>query len=103
MNCHYCDQPCSQPSKFARWQNDSWYDNSWSCYHCHTFYHKGKINLITEINGEEFCLQFLYEPSEFPASLFATKNSKTILNFEKHPDINPGNINEKVKTYILFS
>lgn len=101
MKCHYCDKVC---------RNNV---SSWICDNCSAEFFHGHINLYTSIKGEAYTFQMRFEHTQFPARIICPFNfdisglsnrKNNIINLPKIPDnINPANVNEKVKLFLLFS
>ncbi len=109
MNCHYCHNLC---------RNNV---SSWICDICPAEFFNGHINLYTTINGKKYTFQMRFEHTEFPARIICPRTKvldlipdgkiehmvrmdSHIINLPKIPDnINPSNVQEKVKLYLLFS
>ena len=97
MNCIYCNKE----TQSLHHSHDS--HLNWRCNPCKTYYHKGLINMFSNVNNYLFAVQFLYEHSDYKARIIETKNGRTLVKFSHFPDINPFNINNKLKLYLTFS
>lgn len=89
MNCHYCDRECAKGS------NDYQY-----CRTCYVDYAGHKMTMWCLINHKLYSLQINYEHTQYPAQIVHEK--EVLINFEKIPDINPLNIEEKIRLYLKF-
>lgn len=109
MNCHYCHNLC---------RNNV---SSWICNICPAEFFSGHINLYTYIDGKKYTFQMRHEHTDSPARIICPRPNVNkdfgnvigatshyvdshIINLPKIPDnINPTNVNEKIKLYLLFS
>ena len=94
MNCKYCGKFCTKDS------SQSWYCNS-----CKTeFRRNGTINMDCVINNKKFFFQnrsAIYPKS--PGRIFNDSIGREVCVFDILPNINPSNIIEKLKLYLIFS
>ena len=105
--CQFCDTFCKKGGKTAT--KSQW----WNCKQCDVQYEtslKGKINLIhlkTKMKDNKFYVVRI-SFSEHESTIYAWEkfngsyNAYEVVSFNHILDINPENLSEKLKTYLLF-
>ncbi len=97
MNCHYCNQVCEKNE----------IQSVDFCHPCQVRYHGVAITLYTNLNGKEYSVKFINGPCDFPTRIGLSRPGSwvttVLFNLTTRPDINPTNIQEKLKLYLTFS
>jgi hypothetical protein len=99
MNCIYCQQPCkpyiySAGSRCEPCNVDYWHHSDFYCANI-------RLQGGDYYNNETMYLQFTLPPFKPMARIVS--NSTVHLTFDYMPNINPQNIKDKFKLYLLFS
>lgn len=99
MNCHYCKQTCVTLTQ----------GSAYKCDPCKVQYYHHYVNLYCQFNQKEYIFQLRYEHTDFPARIIQKEIGRdyplnVLLELPKIPEnINPTNVLEKTKLYLLFS
>jgi len=98
MNCHYCQKEC-------RHINIS--NNHWRCLPCKVDYRGVETNIFGMINSTSYYFNIYNGPREFPVRIMKGLPNdfavNIVVNLTSRPDITPSNVEEKLRTYLLFS
>jgi len=110
MNCQFCQQHLSYPEN--KGIDDTISQNELNhllfCAPCQTLYRMenkqlAAIILLTIIRGEEYRFVSRLEDSEcYIWAPYNVDKGGVIMYFDSWPNITPANINNKIKTYLLF-
>lgn len=91
MNCHYCQKECLRID-----------DQFFRCLPCYTDFKRGEINISTRYNGRTWVVRLRYFHTPFK-TIIGNAKDPDLIKLPTWADITPQNIQQKLKTYLIFS